>query len=146
MERINLADDLDMPDEDISRVITRALSSEESDARCAGLSAILFLRFRAKRNLTPGTWEMLVKNCHQMFTPGAFSTYLPSGRDRENWKRISAWMADLARSFPAHLETCFVLSGFPELWRKNSWRAALEQFRRDMVTLRLVGGDYEIKK
>lgn len=146
LERINLADDLDMPDEDISRVITRALSSEESDARCAGLSAILFLRFRAQRNLTPGTWEMLVKNCHQMFTPGAYSTYLPSGKDRENWKRISSWVEDQPQSFQGHLEICFVLSGFPDLWRKSSWRAALEQFRRDMVKLRLVGGDCEIKK
>jgi MoxR-like ATPase len=144
LERINLADDLDMSDEDISRVITRALSSEESDARCAGLSVILFLRFRAKRNLTPGTWEMLVKKSDQVLTPGTRSTYLPSGKNRENWDRISTWKSDQPSSFQGHLETCFVLSGFPELWQKTSWRAALEQFRKDMVTLRMVGGDNEI--
>ena len=142
--RINLADELNMPDEVLSRLVTQALSTEPSDARCVGLSAIFFLRFRTTRNLTPGTWELLVKNSQRMFTPRALSTHLPPGQDLECWKQIKSWLASLPGNFQAHLESTYVLGGFPDLWRNYSWHEALQQFRQDLELFRPKGGEYEL--
>jgi hypothetical protein len=140
--RINLADELDMPDDVVSRLITQALSSEPSEYRCLGLSTILFLKYQARRDLAPGTWELLTKNAARALTPRAFEASLPRGKELDRWQEISKWLAGLPNSYHAHLERNFILGGFPELWCKVSWREALQQFRKDMQLLRLEEVNY----
>jgi MoxR-like ATPase len=137
VKRILLADKLKMDDVALSKIITRALGSELSEARLAGLSAIIFLKYRSVRDLQPSTWEQLARKARRILEPNSFHAQLPPGADLQTWMEINSWAAALPHTPRARLERNFILSGFPDVWRQSAWKEALQQFRADLDLFKL---------
>jgi MoxR-like ATPase len=135
LRRILLAEDLGFDDANISRLITQALGAESSEARRVGMAAALFLAFRTTRSLAPSAWEPLVQLAGRVLHPRAMTITAGPGVDMNTWKAISGWLSDHEQNkgFQALLERNFVLAGYPELWRKDNWREALDRFRQDLA-------------
>lgn len=129
--RVVLADQLGLSDEDVSRLITQALGAESSDARRVGLAAVIFLAFRARRNLTPAAWEPLAQFAARVLEPRTLSTTLRPGQMIDIWNEINHWALPLAdiRSLRACVERNFVYNGFPDLWLRYDWKVELEVLR-----------------
>jgi MoxR-like ATPase len=132
VKRILLADRLKMDDAALSKLITKALSSEPSEARLAGLSAIIFLKYRSVRDLKPSTWEQLTRSARRILEPNTFHAQLPPGADLQKWIEINSWSAGQPNTPRARLERNYILSGFPDLWRQYNWKDALRQFNTDL--------------
>lgn len=134
VRRIVLADQLDLSDADISRLITQALGAQASDARRVGLAAVIFLAFQRRRNLTAAAWEPLVQLGGKMLEPRAFNQPLRPGPITDLWNDINAWLPlqEDTASIKQRLERNYVLHGFPELWLRYDWKQALEDLRADM--------------
>lgn len=132
--RIVLADQLDLPDADISRLITQAIGGESSDARRVGLAAVIFVAFQQRRDLSASAWEPLAQLATKVLEPRTMSSPLRSGPMTDIWNEINHWLPALEDcvNLRMRLERNYVLSGFPELWMRFDWKDALEQFRADL--------------
>jgi MoxR-like ATPase len=132
--RVVIADQLGLSDSDMSRLITQAMSVEHSDARRLGLATAMFLAYRAKRDLAPSAWEPLSQFALRVLDPRMISTPLRAGQMTDLWNEINQWLPalDETHSLITRLERNYVLCGFPELWQRYDWKAALEQFRADL--------------
>ncbi|NDJ62613.1 MAG: AAA domain-containing protein [Chloroflexi bacterium] len=141
VKRIVLADQLDLSDADVSRLITQALGTEPSDARRIGLATAIFMAFRDRRELTPSAWEPLVQFVTRVLEPRTMTANLRPGPITDVWNEISSWMPTLeeANSLLVRLERNYVLSGFPDLWMRFDWKEALEQFRADLTLFNVAG-------
>jgi MoxR-like ATPase len=134
VKRVLLADELSFSDADLSRLITQALGAQNSDARRVGLGAVLFLAYRQKRALSPAAWEPLAQFAARVMEPRAMYASLRPGADMTIWQEIKDWVngRDGDDNRIVRLERNFVLSGFPELWRREGWKDALDRFRADL--------------
>jgi MoxR-like ATPase len=137
--RVVLADQLDLSDADISRLITQALGAETSDARRLGLAAVVFLAFYNRRDLTPAAWEPLIQFASRVLEPRTISVPLRPGAMNDIWNEIQGWLLPLeeCNSLVAKLERNFILAGFPDLWLRCDWKDALRKFTEDMALFNL---------
>ncbi|MAU11229.1 MAG: hypothetical protein CL607_15520 [Anaerolineaceae bacterium] len=138
VQRVIIADDLGFNDEDLSQLITQALSDTKSEARRAGLATAMFLAFQHQRTLTPAAWEALIALAGDVLTPGV-KTSSVSGHasDRKTWEAIQKWVIRRRRQKGlARLESNYVLAGYPKRWRQENWQEARQKFITD---LRLFG-------
>jgi MoxR-like ATPase len=132
--RVVLADQLDLTDADISRLITQALSVEPSDARRVGLATVIYVAFHQRRDLSPSAWEPLSQLATKVLEPRTMSTPLRPGQITDIWNEINHWLPSLedCNTTMSRLERNYVLGGFPELWTRYDWKDALERFRADL--------------
>lgn len=134
VRRVVMADQLDLSDPDISRLITQALGAQTSDARRIGLAAAVFVAFHARRDLTAAAWEPLMQLAAKVLEPRPINLPLRPGQHTDLWNEINNWLPALedTRTLRQRLERNFVLTGFPELWTRYDWKAALEALRADL--------------
>lgn len=142
VRRVVLADELEFNDSDISRLITQALGAQNSEARRVGLGTTMFLAYRDRRNLTPAAWEPLAQLSARLMEARAMTTFVRPGADMTIWQEIKDWMMtqDKEEGMRIRLERNFVLNGFPELWRRENWREALDRFRADIALFNIEEG------
>jgi MoxR-like ATPase len=135
IRRVILADELEFSDADISRLITQALGAQTSEARRISLGVAMYLTYCERRNLAPAAWEPLAQFTARVMEPRAMWTIVRPGGDAVAWQEIKDWLTseDSPDGLLARLERNFVLCGFPELWRRENWREALERFRSDLA-------------
>ncbi len=134
VQRVLLADKLDIEDAKISRLITQVLGDVTAEARRIGLATAIFLAFRDRRNLTSAAWEPLAQLASHVLEPRALNTTLQPGPVQGIWQTITDWL-DLTGETPelrARLERNYVLSGFPDLWVHDNWESALRRFQADL--------------
>lgn len=136
LQRVLKADELGFNDLDMSRLITQALGAENSEARRAGLGTAMFLTYRLRRNLAATAWEPLAGYATKLMEPRHMQQPLRPGADLNIWNDIKDWLTSFEQGNgpQAILERNFVLAGFPEWWRKENWREALDRFRADLMT------------
>ena len=136
LQRVLKADELGFNDLDMSRLITQALGAETSEARRAGLGTAMFLTYRLRRNLAATAWEPLAGYASKLMEPRHMQQPLRPGADLNIWNDIKDWLTSFEQGNgpQAILERNFVLAGFPEWWRKENWREALDRFRADLMT------------
>jgi hypothetical protein len=134
VRRIVLADQLELSEADISRLVTAALGSEASDARRVGLATAIFVAFHQRRDLAPSAWEPLAQFAARVLAPRALSVTLRPGNVTDVWNEINHWLpaSETCNDQRSRLERNFVLAGFPDLWIRHDWKEALEQFRADL--------------
>lgn len=142
LKRIPLGEELGMTDEDISRLITQALNVDASEIRKISLATALFLHFRNSRHLTPVAWEPLAKLAGRVLLPRQrTSNLVGTAPDMNIYNEIKPFAQKRRTEGKlGELEVNFVLGGYPELWRQNNWKDALNQFRDD---LKMFGVDEE---
>lgn len=133
--RVVMADQLAFSGPDISRLITQALSAETSEARRISLGTAIFLAYRARRELTPAAWEPLARLAARVLEPRGMSGLVRPGSDATLWQEIREWLgsADRDTSPVGQLERNYILAGFPELWRRENWKEALERFQGNLT-------------
>lgn len=134
VQRIILADHLNIEDAKISRLITQALGDETSDARRVGLATAIFLAYRERRNLTSAAWEPLSQLAGRVLEPRVMSTAIQAGPGQEAWQEINTWLNTLDDKphMRTRLERNYVLSGYPDFWLNENWEDALKRFRSDL--------------
>lgn len=135
VKRVVLADDLQFDDEDMSRLVTQALGSDDSQARQMGLATVIFLAFRHRRRLTPAAYEPLVNLSRPVLQPRTGSeTVNNNDPDMTIWNEIKPWAIKRRNEGDAiaMLEVNYVLGGFPEMWRQYNWRESLTKFKEDL--------------
>jgi MoxR-like ATPase len=135
VRRVVLADQLDLNDDDLSRLVTQALGSEQSDARRMGVATAVFLAFRNRRNLAPSAWEPVAQFASRLMEPRSTNTSIRPGTSLDTWQDINDWLNSQGdqTSMLNRLERNFVMAGFPDLWQRNDWKEALEDFRSDLI-------------
>lgn len=135
VRRVVLADQLDLDDEDVSRLVTQALGSEQSEARRMGVATAIFLAFRDRRDLSPSAWEPLAQLASRVLEPRKVTTSVRQGTIMETWQDITDWAANVQDqpTMLNRLEHNFVMAGFPDLWQRDDWKEALERFRADLI-------------
>jgi hypothetical protein len=140
VRRVLLADQLNFSDSDLSRLITQALSVEPSDSRRIGLATVMYLAFHQKRNLEPSAWEPLAQFASRVLAPRTITTGIRPGVDMNTWQEIQDWLETRPEqdSPLAWLERNYVLSGYPDLWRRDKWPEAAERFRADLMLFNVV--------
>ncbi|NJO84367.1 MAG: hypothetical protein HC828_17365 [Blastochloris sp.] len=138
--RVVLADQLDLPDADISRLITQALGVEQSDARRVGLATAIFVAFHNRRDLSASAWEPLSQFAVRVLEPRTGMTVLRPGPMTDIWNEINGWLPQIEDTMTpaARLERNFVINGFPDLWLRYDWKEALEHFRADLALFNLM--------
>lgn len=133
--RVALADHLNFSDEDMSKLITQTIGAEDSDARQIGLAVAMFLAFRHRRNLDPSAFEPLAQLAYHVLEPrlGQLQV-LPNTPEATLWDDIREWVESKREdSFLFRLQRNYLLHGFPNLWRTQNWREALEAFQQDLI-------------
>lgn len=131
VQRIILADQLNIDDGKISRLITQALGAETSDARRVGLATAIFLAFQQRRDLTSAAWEPLAQFAARVLEPRVMNAAVQAGPSQDVWQEINAWLLTLEDkpNTRTRLERNYVLSGFPDLWLNDNWEDSLKHFR-----------------
>lgn len=134
VKRVLVAEELELEDEEMSRLITQALNVYESEARKISLATAMYLAFRKHRRLNPAAWEPLVKLAATVLKPRMATASIPgNGPDMRTWTEIRDWAVSHRGSGElAALEINFILGNFPQVWRRHSWKEALEDFRQDL--------------
>ncbi len=134
VQRISLALELQMNNDDLSRLITQALgSSEFPQHRRAGLAAILFLKFRETHDLAPSTWEPMVKLALPLLHPRSRKEPLSNrGFNSPITQELRQLVQSLQdqRQRRAWLERNFLVEHIAS-WSQHDWRQALTEFRDD---------------
>lgn len=137
--RIALADELNFTDEELSRLVTHTLSTEDSDIRQIGLAVGCFVRFSSTRNLDPSAFEPLAQLSSHLLEPRVLRYNLnTNGPESAMWDEIVHWIEsqkDRVQSPLYRLQRNFLLYGFPDFWRRENWVEALKQFTEDLQTL-----------
>jgi len=134
IKRVLLGDELQISDEEMSRLITQALNADDAEPRKVGLATVMFLRFRNSRQLTAAAWEPLAKLAGRALLPRVRSLTLANNApDMTLWNEIKPWLLNRrTEGTMAQLEVNYVLGGYPELWRQHNWQEALNQFVQDL--------------
>lgn len=134
IKRVLLAEELQVSDEDLSRLITQALNVDASEARKVGLATAIFLAFREHRALTPAAWEPLIKLAARVLLPRTGNlNAAPNSPNGTLWAEIKPWALKRRQEGGiGQIEVNFVLGGFPELWQQYNWQEALGKFRDDL--------------
>lgn len=141
--RILLANELNFSDDDLSRLITQAMSKTETEGKLVALATVLFLAYRQDHALSPAAWEPLARLTSNVLEPRMMNVSIPnSGTDMNIWREIQDWLKsrDPQDGTQAWIERNFVLSGFPDLWRTESWREALDYLRMTQTLFGLMEG------
>ncbi|MBL8161286.1 MAG: MoxR family ATPase [Anaerolineae bacterium] len=133
VRRIQLADELDFSDDDLSRLITQALGARATEAQRVSLAVALFLTYRQTRNLSPAAWEPLIGLSARVLEPRAMTALVRPGPDMTIGQEIKDWTLTLDDTPRARLERNFVLCGYPDWWRRESWKEALDRLRADLA-------------
>ena len=131
VERVLLADRAGLPDGDLARLVTQALGAQTSEPRRIGLATAMFLRFRATRELTPAAWEPLVQLSRRVLEPRVTTAQINPGSQLDEWRVLTRHLSS-PRNKVSTLERNFVLGGYPDLWERCDWKAALGWFREDL--------------
>jgi MoxR-like ATPase len=141
-QRILLGEELQMSDDDLARLVTQALNVDASEVRKISLATAMFLHFRKSRHLNPAAWEPLAKLAGRVLLPRQRTSNLVGTAPDMNLYNDIKPFAQKRRTEGklGELEVNFVLGCYPELWRQNNWRDALNKFRED---LKLFGVDEE---
>jgi MoxR-like ATPase len=134
VKRVALADELAFDDADLARLITQALGAQQSEARRVGLGTAIFLAYCTRRSLAPAAWEPLAQLAARVMEPRPMSVAIRAGADTTTWQEIRDWVKSREgeEGLIVRLERNYVLSGFPEFWRRDNWRDALARFRVDL--------------
>jgi len=134
VRRVVLAEGLDFSTEDMSRLVTQALGSDESEARLRGLAVAIFMAFRRQQRLNPAAYEPLMNLAYPVLQPSVGSLAVTANsQDMTTWNEIKSWLLKRrTQGDLALLEVNYVLSGFPEMWREYNWRDSLNQFVEDL--------------
>lgn len=136
VQRLLLADELGFDDEQLSRLVTQILSAEDSDPRQVGLALGMFLKFSRERDLDPSAFEPLAQLSYHVLEPRIIKHKLQNGTPEANlWAEIIVWLNEQTERIDSplfRLQRNYLLYGFPEFWRKHSWRDALTQFTEDL--------------
>lgn len=145
VKRVILADELEFSDTDLSRLITQAIGAQNSEARRIGIGTAMFLAYRERRSLSPAAWEPLAHLTARLTEPRPVFAHIRPGTDMTIWQEIKDWVngRDKEDNQKIRLERNFVLSGFPDLWRRESWKDALERFRLDLALFGVDGDESE---
>ncbi|MBI5670831.1 MAG: AAA family ATPase [Chloroflexi bacterium] len=132
--RVVMADQMGFSDPDLSRLITQTLSAEASEARRVSLGVAMFLAYRARRELTPAAWEPLAQLAARVLEPRGMTGLVRPGADASLWQEVREWLgsADRDTSPLGQLARNYILAGFPDLWRRENWKEALERFQGDL--------------
>lgn len=143
--RVALADELGFSDENMSQLITQVLGSEDSDPRQVGLAVAMFLKFKEERDLDPSAFEPLSQLSYHVMEPRVIKYNLQDGSpEATTWEEITNWLDEQTNHVQSplfRLHRNYLLYGFPEFWRKHSWRDALKQFHEDLKTFGIVEDD-----
>ncbi|HEX2623024.1 MAG TPA: hypothetical protein VHL11_22845, partial [Phototrophicaceae bacterium] len=133
--RVVLADQLGFDDFDMSRLITQTLGAEDSNTRQIGLATAMLLAFRKRRNLDPSAFEPLAQLAYHVLEPRVISIQvMPNTPEAAQWEEIKTWVESKRQdSFTFRLLRNFVLYGFPNSWRTENWKEAVEQFHADLM-------------
>lgn len=129
VDRIKKGHRLDLSQEDLGRLVTRALAAQPTDAARMALSATLLLTFRDTCDLTPAAWESALQFGRRVLEPRSVAASVTQGPKLELWREINAWLA--ASDLPQHqlkLAGNFLLGGFPDLWERSDWQAEVAGF------------------
>jgi MoxR-like ATPase len=124
LRRVRLGEELGLPDAELSRLVTRALSEQRDDADRVAAGAVMFLAFERRRDLSPAAWETLALVAGRVLSPQWRTAVAAPGADLERWREVNAHVARLGGDRLATLERNYLLAGFPELWRGSDWRKA----------------------
>ncbi len=140
IKRLLLAEELQVSDDDLSRLVTQVLNMDASEARKVGLATAMFLRYRRQHQLTPAAWEPLVQLAGRVLSPRIYSiTVNGNTTESQVWGEIKPWVLKHRQGGAVEqLEANYVLGGFPDLWRQQNWADALKQFKED---LNMFGGE-----
>ena len=134
VKRVLIADKLDFEIDDLSRLITQALASEEADARQLGLATAMYLSFRTRKNLLPSAWEPLITLASKILEPRIIRETISAGFATTTWTAITQWLDRRPKDgdWIEELSQNFVLAGFPDMWKTQKWDEALAQFHKDL--------------
>jgi MoxR-like ATPase len=141
--RVVIADQLEFSDEDMSRLITQTIGTEDSDARQMGLATAMFLAFKSRRNLDPSAYEPLAQLAYHILEPRLLTmdvNNMPFGGNNNpqvaKWNEIKNWIeAQRGReeTLMFRLLRNYLLNGIPNLWNKYDWKESLQQFKQDLL-------------
>ncbi|MEM6281472.1 MAG: MoxR family ATPase [Chloroflexota bacterium] len=135
-KRVALADELGFSDENLSRLITQVIGSEDSDPRQIGMAVGMFLKFSRTRGLDPSAFEPLAQLSYHVLEPRVINYNVqPNTPEATTWDEITTWLNGQINRGDTHLfrlQRNYILYGFPEFWRKANWQQALDQFTRDL--------------
>ncbi|MEL6150160.1 MAG: hypothetical protein AAFR56_11105 [Chloroflexota bacterium] len=144
-KRVALADELGFSDENLSRLITQVLGSEDSDPRQVGMAAAMFLKYSRTHNLDPSAFEPLAQLSYHVMEPRIINYNVqPNTPESTTWDEITGWMngqINRGNTQLFRLQRNYLLYGFPEFWRRTSWQQALEQFTKDLETFGITEED-----
>ena len=144
-QRVALADQLGFDDEDMSRLITQTIGTENSDSRQVGLAVAMFLAFSKRRNLEPSAYEPLAQLSSHVLAPRTFSYDVDTNsQDATIWKEIKEWIETQfgrQNSFIFRLQRNYLLHGFPVMWRSQDWKDALSIFNDDLKLFGIEDGE-----
>lgn len=134
VQRVLLADQLNIDDAKISRLITQLLGDETSEARRVGLATVMFLCFRERRDLTSAAWEPLAQLASRVLEPRVMPANVQPGAAQVAWQGITNWLSAPVdqNNMRVRLERNYILSGFPDLWIHENWQEALRRFQSDL--------------
>jgi MoxR-like ATPase len=132
--RVVRAHELNFSDADLSRLITQAIGAETSEARRIGLGTAMFLAYRERRAIAPSAWEPLAGMAARLMEPRTMNAQVRPGADMTVWQEIKDWVIAQEKNegMIPRLERNFILNGFPDLWRRDNWKEALDRFRADL--------------
>lgn len=133
--RVALADHLGFSDAEMSKLITQTIGAEDSDARQIGLAVAMFLAFRSRRNLDPSAFEPLAQLAYHVLEPrlGQYQA-APNTPEAGLWDDIREWVENHRDdTFLFRLQRNYLLYGYPNVWRTQNWREALETFQHDLI-------------
>ena len=91
-------------------------------------------------DLEPSAWEPLAQFASRILEPRTVTTAIRPGADMNIWQEIQDWLETRSEQdgLLAWLERNYVLSGYPELWRRYKWPEAAERFRADLMLFNIV--------
>jgi hypothetical protein len=141
LKRVLIADDLGVEDDELSHLITQALSSVSAEPRRVSLATAMFLAFRETRHLNSAAWEPLAKLAGQVLLPRQRTlTVSANAPDVQLWNEIEPFVLKYrGQGGLADLRVNYLLGGFPEMWRNHDWKDALGQFTEDLKFFGVTG-------
>jgi hypothetical protein len=94
----------------------------------------MFLAYREHRSIAPSAWEPLAGMASRLMEPRPMNAQVRPGADMTVWQEIKDWVIAQEKNegMISRLERNFILNGFPDLWRRDNWKEALDRFRADL--------------
>jgi hypothetical protein len=135
LRRVLLASQLDVDMDLISRLVTQALGSAETEARRMSLATAIFLVARGRWTLRSAAWEPLVQYARRVIEPRTISLTVQQGQNQNILTTITNWIDSRTSDslgYRERLERNFVVAGFPDLWVTTTWQDGLKTFQQDL--------------